>query len=115
MGYSRYHETTAYSTRQLGLGSTLTLPFVTVPSEVILTRYAALGSSARCTDIAAGGDLALFTVERPTHVDVLACGQGQWGGLGNGTFSTAQGEARRIRGVSGLSECAVQPIQLPTC
>lgn len=35
---------------------------------------------------------------------VLACGQGQYGSLGNGLFSSAQADPTRIKAVSGLVE-----------
>jgi hypothetical protein len=38
-------------------------------------------------------------------VDLLFCGNGQWGGLGNNTFSSAQGDPIRAKAVSGLLEC----------
>lgn len=52
----------------------------------------------------------MFTVERKDGssldtVDVLVCGNGQWGGLGNSVFSNAQGNPVRAKGVSGLLEC----------
>ncbi|KAH7107370.1 RCC1/BLIP-II [Auriculariales sp. MPI-PUGE-AT-0066] len=94
---------------QLGLGSQTALPFVTVPTEVILSRYTPVGTRVRCASIAAGGDLAYFITERSSprqepSVDVLAAGCGQWGALGNGVFSTAQAEPLRIRAISGLTE-----------
>ena len=57
-----------------------------------------------------GGDLSMFTVERKDGtsidtVDVLVCGNGQWGGLGNSVFSNAQSNPVRAKGVSGLLEC----------
>lgn len=52
----------------------------------------------------------MFTVERSDgsamrSVDVLACGNGQWGGLGNAKFSNAQSTPMRSKNVSGLIEC----------
>jgi hypothetical protein len=52
----------------------------------------------------------VFTVERKdgsslNAVDVLICGNGQWGGLGNSAFSNAQSNPVRAKGVSGLLEC----------
>ena len=52
----------------------------------------------------------MFTVERKDGssldtVDVLVCGNGQWGGLGNSVFSNAQSNPVRAKGVSGLLEC----------
>lgn len=101
--------------RQLALGNATTLPYVTVPSEVILSRYTPHGTHAKCLDIAAGGDLAYFVVQRASpgrtsSIDVLAAGRGQWGGLGNGAFSSAQPEPLRIRAVSGLAECATPSV-----
>lgn len=59
-----------------------------------------------------GGDLAFFTVERVDgtairNVDVLSCGNGQYGGLGNALFSNAQSVPVRTKAVSGLLECNV--------
>lgn len=52
----------------------------------------------------------MFTVERKDGssidtVDVLVCGNGQFGGLGNSMFSNAQSNPVRAKGVSGLLEC----------
>lgn len=57
-----------------------------------------------------GGDLSMFTVQRKDGsslgtVDVLVCGNGQWGGLGNSVFTNAQSNPVRAKGVSGLLEC----------
>ncbi|KAG9318537.1 hypothetical protein JVU11DRAFT_628 [Chiua virens] len=40
----------------------------------------------------------------PTYIDILSCGNGQWGGLGNNTFSTFQGNPVRVKNISGLRE-----------
>lgn len=40
------------------------------------------------------------------YVDVLTCGNGQWGGLGNALYSNAQSTPVRAKNVSGLLECA---------
>jgi hypothetical protein len=58
----------------------------------------------------AGGDLTCFTVERIDEnavrtVDLLMCGNGRWGGLGNNIYSSAQGNPLRAKSVSGLLEC----------
>lgn len=64
-----------------------------------------------CTQAHAGGDLTAFTVERTASnsasktVDVLMCGNGQWGGLGNNQYSNAQSTPVRAKNVSGLTEC----------
>lgn len=39
---------------------------------------------------------------------MLACGQGQWGSLGNGLYSSAQSDPSRIKAVSGLVEYSEQ-------
>ena len=60
--------------------------------------------------------MAFFIVEREMGlvgskvVDVLACGNGQWGGLGNATYSNAQGEPMKVKTISGLVECAYHHI-----
>ncbi|KZV85132.1 RCC1/BLIP-II protein, partial [Exidia glandulosa HHB12029] len=94
---------------QLGLGNATSLPYVTVPSEVVLSRYCPAGTYSKCLNIVPGGDLTFFVVERASPgktatIDLLAAGRGQWGALGNGTFSSAQAEPLRIRAVSGLTE-----------
>ncbi|KAG8700255.1 hypothetical protein FRC08_004804 [Ceratobasidium sp. 394] len=64
----------------------------------------------QCTNMAAGGDIAYFVVDvtsstsKVPSVDVLACGMGQWGGLGNGLFSQAQGAPVKVKVVSGATE-----------
>ena len=57
-----------------------------------------------------GGDLTVFEVERRDgtslpYIDVLACGNGQFGGLGNAQYSNAQSAPVRAKNVSGLLEC----------
>ncbi|RDB24241.1 Protein FMP25, mitochondrial [Hypsizygus marmoreus] len=94
---------------QLGLGSNVVLDTITVPTEVVLWKSATSRGTTTCLDIAAGGDLTAFTVERndqssPPTVDLLMCGNGQWGGLGGNTFSNAQGAPLRAKNVSGLLE-----------
>ncbi|CCL98952.1 uncharacterized protein FIBRA_00960 [Fibroporia radiculosa] len=95
--------------RQIGLGSQVTLDTITVPTEVILWRSTPSAMRTTCLDVYAGGDLTFFKVERSDgtampYIDVLACGNGQWGGLGNAQFSNAQSTPVRARSVSGLLE-----------
>ena len=52
----------------------------------------------------------MFEVERTDgssmpYVDILSCGNGQWGGLGNAQYSNAQFAPVRAKNVSGLLEC----------
>ncbi|KAF9466301.1 regulator of chromosome condensation 1/beta-lactamase-inhibitor protein II [Collybia nuda] len=92
---------------QIGLGSNVALDTVTVPTEVVLWRSSPR-SKTTCLDISAGGDLTAFTVERTDEtskvIDLLMCGNGQWGGLGGNSFSNAQGNPLRAKNVSGLVE-----------
>lgn len=88
----------------------MTLDTVAVPTEVVLWRGTPTGTRTGCIDLNAGGDLAFFTVERVdgtaiSNVEVLSCGNGQYGGLGNALFSNAQGVPARTKAVSGLLEC----------
>ena len=60
--------------------------------------------------MSSGGDLTFFKVERTDgsampYIDVLACGNGQYGGLGNAAYSNGQSTPVRARNVSGLLEC----------
>jgi hypothetical protein len=73
----------------------------------------------RVTNIAAGGVNSFFTVDA-TRVakqgegelrglgritaDTWACGQGIWGGLGNGRWTHVQGTPTKIKALSGLFE-----------
>lgn len=38
-------------------------------------------------------------------LDLLLAGNGQYGGLGNNTYSNAQGQPIRVKAVSGLLQC----------
>ncbi|KAH9989777.1 regulator of chromosome condensation 1/beta-lactamase-inhibitor protein II [Russula vinacea] len=94
---------------QIGLGGNVTLDTITVPTEVVLWRGTPTNTRTRCIDLNAGGELAFFTVERIDgtairNVEVLSCGNGQYGGLGNALFSNAQNVPVRTKAVSGLLE-----------
>ncbi|KAI9433941.1 RCC1/BLIP-II [Lactarius indigo] len=104
---------------QIGLGGNVTLDTITIPTEVVLWRGTPSGTRTQCIDLNVGGDLAFFTVERVDgtgirNVEVLSCGNGQYGGLGNALFSNAQSIPVRTKAVSGLLECTktnnLQPI-----
>ncbi|EEB92048.1 hypothetical protein MPER_09498 [Moniliophthora perniciosa FA553] len=78
---------------QIGLGNNVTVDTITVPTEVALWRSLSPRAQTKCLKVNAGGDLASFTVEvqsdtSPATVDVLMCGNGQWGGLGYQRLST---------------------------
>ncbi|KAF8162931.1 regulator of chromosome condensation 1/beta-lactamase-inhibitor protein II [Crassisporium funariophilum] len=92
---------------QIGLGSNVSLDTITVPTEVILWRMVPNKTSSKCLDVTAGGDLTAFTVLRegdktPVTTDLLMSGNGQYGGLGNNTYSSGQGNPSRVKGISGL-------------
>lgn len=94
---------------QIGLGNNIVLDTITVPTEVILWRASSPRSGTKCLCITAGGDLTAFVVERVDEsssrtIDLLMCGNGQWGGLGSNTYSNAQSVPLRAKNVSGLQE-----------
>ncbi|KAG2077976.1 RCC1 BLIP-II [Suillus decipiens] len=94
---------------QIGLGGNMTLDTIILPTEVVLSRNVPGSVRTRCIGISAGGDLTCFVAERtdgesPVYVDLLTCGNGQWGGLGNNLYSNAQGNPVRAKNVSGLRE-----------
>lgn len=102
---------------QLGLGSPFAgLMSVEVPAEV----SGALRRGGRVTQIEAGGDGSWWVVEREDAegaassmrsgrgtgrriVELLAAGQGQFGAIGNGTWSHSSAPTR-VKTVSGLLE-----------
>ncbi|KAK0210611.1 regulator of chromosome condensation 1/beta-lactamase-inhibitor protein II [Desarmillaria ectypa] len=90
---------------QIGLGGSVTVPAITVPTEVIPWRMSHQAHS-KCVDISAGGDLTCFQVEYSDEgkADIYMCGNGQWGGLGNNLFSNAQGTPVRSKNIGNLSE-----------
>ncbi|GAA5928668.1 hypothetical protein JCM1841_002960 [Sporobolomyces salmonicolor] len=101
---------------QLGIGPSLSFPSIPVPTEVPFLRSPAYSNNrptvAKCVKLAAGGNVSYFVVEveRPgtlgvpvVAVDLLATGQGQFGGIGNGMWAHAT-SPMRVKSVSGLSE-----------
>ncbi|KAK7015016.1 mitochondrial protein fmp25 [Favolaschia claudopus] len=94
---------------QLGLGSKDPSEPITVPTEVVLWPRRSLQASTRCLDVSAGGDLTGFTIERCPEdevatVELLMAGDGQWGGLGNNSYSNVQVSPVRVKALSGLTE-----------
>lgn len=72
------------------------------PVEVVLARAYSGGTSVRCLDVQAGGGTTFFVIERMdpgkgTFVDLLACGNGLSGALGNGLWSSASGSPVRVK------------------
>ncbi|KXN82566.1 Protein FMP25, mitochondrial [Leucoagaricus sp. SymC.cos] len=102
---------------QIGLGVNVTLDTITIPTEVILWRMISKTTRSKCLNVTARGDLTSFTVERssagsPTTTDLLMCGNGQNGGLGNNTYTNVQGNPVRVKNVSGLLQCDDRTKQL---
>ncbi|KAJ7343659.1 regulator of chromosome condensation 1/beta-lactamase-inhibitor protein II [Mycena albidolilacea] len=94
---------------QLGLGAKDPSEPVTVPTEVVLWPRKNQQASTRCLDVSAGGNLTGFTIERAPAdeaktVELLMTGDGQWGGLGNNTYSNVQISPVRVKALSGLTE-----------
>lgn len=87
---------------QIGLGSNAAVEMITVPVEVVLARNYPGGTHLKCTDVKAGGQMTFFTVERTMAgkepaVDLLACGNGMSGSLGNGLWSSACGVPTKVK------------------
>ncbi|KAJ6455757.1 regulator of chromosome condensation 1/beta-lactamase-inhibitor protein II [Mycena sanguinolenta] len=94
---------------QLGLGAKDPSEPITVPTEVVLWPSRNQQTNTRCLDVTAGGDLSGFTIERTpageaTTVELLMTGDGQWGGLGNNSYSNVQLSAVRVKALSNLTE-----------
>jgi len=108
---------------QLALGSTFATDCIPVPSEIVLSRGYPAGTSVKCVDLAAGGDMAYFAVEAKSpqdvacKVDLLAAGMGQFGTLGHGSYCQAQGSPVKVKNVSGIMEYneatkSIQPLRI---
>ncbi|KAM0792159.1 hypothetical protein ACM66B_004856 [Microbotryomycetes sp. NB124-2] len=94
---------------QLGLGATLAYPSIPAPTEIPIARNYSKATRATCTAIAAGSNLSYFVVDRtdiPTGnrtIDLLATGNGQFGGMGNGTWAHSPTPVK-VKTISGLTE-----------
>ncbi|MCJ1287824.1 hypothetical protein MMC26_007176 [Xylographa opegraphella] len=107
---------------QLGFDPNSESPYIDAPSLVPINRlYAGTSQALRVTSIAAGGVNSFFTVdatrvaapgEDPSGIrgigrvtsDTWACGQGTWGGLGNGRWTHVQGAPTKVKALSSLFE-----------
>ena len=107
---------------QLGFDPNAESPYIDAPSLLPITKlYAGTSHTPRVTSIAAGGVNSFFTIdatrvavpgEEPSGVrglgrvtsDTWACGQGTWGGLGNGRWTHVQGSPTKVKALSGLFE-----------
>lgn len=93
---------------------------IDAPSLVSIEKlYKGTNQVPRVTNIMAGGMNSFFTVDATlvtrqgedaprglgrVTADTWACGQGIWGGLGNGRWTHVQGMPTRIKALSGLFE-----------
>ncbi|KAJ3091529.1 hypothetical protein HK102_000228 [Quaeritorhiza haematococci] len=96
---------------QLGTGADFRPVNHVIPTPIsIATLWSRFAKShlppphTSCTHIAAGGQTSLFVIDKPTESELLACGNGQWGQLGNGGFVHVQPQPVRVKGTSGLVE-----------
>lgn len=105
---------------QLGFEATPESPFIDAPSLLPIDKlYKGTNLLPRVTGLAAGGVNSYFTIdatraagqggEDPRGLgritaDTWACGQGIWGGLGNGRWTHVQGTPTKIKALSGLFE-----------
>lgn len=98
---------------QLGFEFNLDANILDEPTPLpIAELYPEKDLATRVTGIAAGGANTFFMVDVDdrrngrTTADVLACGTGIFGNLGNGRWTHVQGVPTKIKALSGLVECA---------
>jgi alpha-tubulin suppressor-like RCC1 family protein len=92
---------------------------VSVPTLLTFaTQYPSNKTTPTVKNIAAGGANSYFAVDvedtenRAVTSDLLACGTGIHGNLGNGRWTHVQGPPVKVKLLSGLSEC--HPLQVST-
>ncbi|KAI9822447.1 MAG: hypothetical protein M1827_000166 [Pycnora praestabilis] len=105
---------------QLGFDYNAESPRIDAPSLLPIQKlYNGTNQVPKVTNIAAGGVNSYFTIdatriagqgeENPRGLgrvtaDTWSCGQGIWGGLGNGRWTHVQGTPTKIKALSGLFE-----------
>jgi alpha-tubulin suppressor-like RCC1 family protein len=105
---------------QLGFDYTPESPIIDAPSLLPIEKlYKGTNQVPRVTNVAAGGANSFFTIDAirvagqgeddprglgRVTADTWACGQGIWGGLGNGRWTHVQGIPTKIKALSGLFE-----------
>lgn len=87
---------------QIGLGANAAVEIIRSPVEIGLSRNYPGGTILRCLDITAGAQMSLFTIERTLPgkepaLDLMACGNGLSGSLGNGLWSSASGAPAKVK------------------
>ncbi|CZT09687.1 probable FMP25 Found in Mitochondrial Proteome [Rhynchosporium agropyri] len=121
------------SVGQLGFDPSAESPVIDAPSLLPIDKlYKGTFSVPKVTNIAAGGVNSFFTIDATriagqgeedprglgrVTADTWACGQGIFGGLGNGRWTHVQGTPTKIKALSGLFEydeitSTVVPIRL---
>jgi alpha-tubulin suppressor-like RCC1 family protein len=105
---------------QLGFDFNPESPTIDAPSLLPIDKlYKGTNMVPKVTNIAAGGSNSYFTIDATrvagqseedprglgrVTADTWACGQGIWGGLGNGRWTHVQGTPTKIKALSGLFE-----------
>lgn len=105
---------------QLGFDYNAESPTIDAPSLLPIDKlYKGTNILPRVTNVAAGGVNSFFTVDATriagqgeedprglgrVTADTWSCGQGIWGGLGNGRWTHVQGTPTKIKALSGLFE-----------
>jgi alpha-tubulin suppressor-like RCC1 family protein len=106
---------------QLGFESTAEAAVIDAPSLLPISKlYSGTNLSPKVTDVAAGGVNSFFTIDATRiagqseegeirdlgriTADTWACGQGIWGGLGNGRWTHIQDKPTKVKALSGLFE-----------
>jgi alpha-tubulin suppressor-like RCC1 family protein len=105
---------------QLGFDFNPESPTIDAPSLLPIDKlYKGTNMAPKVTNIAAGGSNSYFTIDATrvagqgeedprglgrVTADTWACGQGIWGGLGNGRWTHVQGTPTKIKALSGLFE-----------
>ena len=107
---------------QLGFDYSSEAPNIDAPSLLPIQKlYNGTSQQPKVTNIAAGGVNSFFTIDATrvassgegssssagfgrVTADTWSCGQGTWGGLGNGRWTHVQGTPIKIKALSGLFE-----------
>ncbi|KAJ3102338.1 hypothetical protein HDU97_000619 [Phlyctochytrium planicorne] len=98
----------ANSFGQLGTSYPKDIPNSNRPLEVktiwARSKASIRPSDAKCCNIVASGNTAFFVVDRAEKTEVLSCGLGLWGQLGQGGFSHLQNTPSPLPAISNLTE-----------
>ncbi|KAH0564772.1 hypothetical protein GP486_001842 [Trichoglossum hirsutum] len=119
---------------QLGFDYSAEAIVIDTPSLLPIQRlYQGSDMTPRVTGVSAGGCNSFFTIDATRVVgqgddppqrglgrvtaDTFSCGQGIWGGLGNGRWTHVQGTPTKVKALSGLFEwdestSSIVPIRL---